>query len=71
MAYIHFEHCQTCGKETQHCNGKCSACERREAEFQYKMHFGKLDQLTLEQRVRLIEEALYRMQSEPRNILDY
>ena len=31
MAFVRYEYCRECGKETQHINGKCVHCEHQKA----------------------------------------
>ena len=59
------EHCYECGKTTSHHNSKCSVCESKAENKEHQKYLAELDALTMEQRVRRIEEALYRQAKEP------
>lgn len=59
MALIQNEDCIECGKITLHINGKCRDCESNKASRARREHFGKLDALTLEERIRRLEEIEY------------
>lgn len=58
------EECLKCGKVTNHFNGRCGPCEAERERLQRAEHFGKLDALTLEQRVRRLEEIQYAQATE-------
>jgi predicted amidophosphoribosyltransferase len=59
------QQCYECGKETPHHNGHCAYCWARQAKTDRKNHFDSLDRMTLEQRVRRVEEALYNQSNPP------
>lgn len=53
------EYCYKCLKMTSHHDSKCGNCETREEIENRYQHFLKLDNLTLDERVRKIEEMIY------------
>ena len=55
------EHCYECGETTAHHNGRCAACESKKHKAERDAHFVELGEMTLEQRVRRIEEYLYEL----------
>ena len=59
MASLSTEFCWKCNKKTRHMNGNCSGCASAKSSLDRKAHFDRLDKLTIEQRVRLLEEAAY------------
>ena len=65
MAYLHTFVCCKCHKAAQEMCGAgkikvvCSACEQKEDDKARRRHFKGLDGLTLEERVRRLEEAAY------------
>jgi hypothetical protein len=65
------QHCHKHGV-TGHFNGKCSRCSGEQADLERRQHFGRLDAMTVEERLREIENTLYRWcQDPPWNIGQY
>jgi hypothetical protein len=59
MALCLTKMCYECAKETMHTNGECDVCKTRAAKQHREIHFATLDSMTLEQRVRKLEEDAY------------
>lgn len=65
MALVQREHCGRCDSVTIHINGTCRECASKDADRKRREHFGKLNALTIEERLRLIEEWQYQQQINP------
>ena len=65
MAFCLTKFCCECAKETMHTNGKCGVCEGKEARQHKEAHFARLDKMTLEERVRELENISYNRSIEP------
>jgi len=62
MAYVTDWACMACGKHLRGIrpqNGLCYDCDTNQKDRKRRDHFGRLDALTLEERVREIEEWIY------------
>ena len=65
MALIQNLPCGPCHKYTDHINGKCGECSKKEAAWKRKVHFTNLDIMTLEERIRRLEEIEYNQSINP------
>lgn len=59
MSLIYTRYCGMCGKETDYTDGACDVCAAEAVKRHKDEYFRGLDALTMEQRVRRIEEILY------------
>jgi hypothetical protein len=64
MAFNQHFHCHKCGFDGNVMVGagnfaECPTCKKNEADAKRKAHFDALDRLTMEERVRKIEEWIY------------
>lgn len=60
-----YDDCSECGKHTMHFNGKCGDCDTKKRDRTKRQHFGALDALTIEERLRRIEKQLYDLNTNP------
>jgi hypothetical protein len=59
MAYVAEQYCFTCDADTMHTNNQCGVCKSKQDKKEREIYFDKLDKMTLEQRVRRIEEWIF------------
>lgn len=59
MAHVIREHCDRCKKTTIHINGICRDCAGKDTSRKRREHFGRLNALTIEERLRRLEEIDY------------
>ena len=69
MAYISDMQCSECKEIKRQVitgDSMCSDCRRKTASKQRRMHLGSLSALTVEERIRRIEEQLYDLNTDVR-----
>jgi len=64
MAFLQSFTCGVCGMARQELSSEdfpntCHQCEEDEKKFKRKKHFEELDKLTIEKRLRMVEEWIY------------
>lgn len=57
--YLSDEYCYVCKKFTTHHDNECTECEWKKESDKKRKYFSELNCLTLEERIRKIEEWIY------------